>query len=214
MMHAFEASSRRPPALSDLSAVVIGASAGAFQALAKVLPTIPSSLPVVVVVHVPADRPSALAQVLASATGRQTLEAEDKMPMQPGVIHFAPPGYHLLLESDGTFALSVDAPVHFSRPSVDVLFESAAEAFGRRLLGVILTGANDDGAQGLRAIHQAGGYSVVQRPDTAEASAMPSAAIRAEPPDWVLTLEEMVDLFTLMGRHAAPTSPPEGGPDA
>lgn len=209
---------RRLPSLADLEVIVIGASAGAFHALTKLLPALPEALPVVVVVHIPADRPSALAEVLGASSARETAEVEDKTPLVPGTIHFAPPGYHLLLESDGTFALSVDPPVHFSRPSVDVLFESAADAFGARVMGVVLTGANEDGAQGLKAIRDAGGYCLVQRPDTAEAPTMPEAAIQAAAPDQILTLDEMVTLFERLGRSAVSRdeSLPEelGGRDA
>lgn len=183
------------PDLRELDVIVIGGSAGSFQVLTQLMPSLPTAVPVVVVVHLPADRDTPLAEVLGESTGRPTLEAMDKAPLTPGVIHFAPPGYHLLLESEKTFALSVDPPVHFSRPSIDVLFESAAEAFGERVLGVVLTGANEDGAQGLWAIRGAGGFCIVQRPDTAEAPFMPKAAIQAATPDRILSIGEMEAFF-------------------
>ena len=183
------------PELGELDVIVIGGSAGAFQVLSRLMPSLPDTLPVVIVVHLPSGRPSPLASVLGVSSGRQTAEALDKAPLIPGLIHFAPPDYHLLLEADKSFALSVDPPVHFSRPSIDVLFESAAQAFGNRVMGVVLTGANEDGAQGLKAIHEAGGFCVVQRPDTAEAESMPLAAIDSASPDRVLSIEEMELLF-------------------
>jgi len=105
-------------------------------------------------------------------------EAEDKDPIVAGTIYFAPPDYHLLVEADRTFSLSCDAPVLFSRPSIDVLFESAADAYGPKLIGIVLTGANSDGARGLRAIIAEGGHGIVQTPQSAFASAMPEAALK------------------------------------
>ena len=107
--------------------------------------------------------------------------AEDKEPIVGGTIYFAPPDYHLLVESGRTFALSLDERVHFSRPAIDVLFESAAEAYGERLMGVILSGANADGAAGLRAVAAAGGIAVVQSLESPEMIAMPAAALQAAP---------------------------------
>lgn len=202
------------PVPADLDVIVIGGSAGAFQALTTLLPALPRHVPVVIVVHVPADRPSPIAEVLGATCDRQTAEAMDKAPLIPGVIHFAPPGYHLLLESDKSFALSVDPPVHFSRPAIDVLFESAVDAFGGRVLGAILTGANEDGAAGLKAVHEAGGFCIVQRPETAEATAMPEAAIAATTPDRILTIEEMVTLFQQLAVPGTPRMSSSGGLDA
>jgi two-component system chemotaxis response regulator CheB len=118
-------------------------------------------------------------------------EAEDKEPIRGGVVYFAPPDYHLLVEPDRRLSLSGDEPVHYSRPSVDVLFETAVDAYGAGLAGVVLTGANEDGARGLRAVLEAGGTAVVQRPDLAYAPAMPAAALAACPGARVLTLEEI-----------------------
>jgi two-component system chemotaxis response regulator CheB len=121
--------------------------------------------------------------------------AEDKEPIAPGTVYFATPGYHLLVESDGTFALSLDELVHFSRPSIDVLFETAAEAYGDRALGIILTGANPDGADGLRAIAEAGGATVIQQPSSAEARAMPEAALQACPDSLVAEVGAIAELL-------------------
>lgn len=206
---------RSPPrASAQLDAIVIGASAGALAALTPLLPSLPTSLPTVIVVHLPANRPSALAEVLASTTGTHVVEAEDKVPLRPGVTYVAPPGYHLLVERDHTLALSVDETVCFSRPSIDVLFESAAAAFGERVLGIILTGANEDGAAGLRAIGEAGGVCVVQEPSTAESSIMPSAAVAACASAIVLPLEELAGWLRSLSSGALATTGTGGAHDA
>lgn len=162
-------------------AVVVGASAGAVEALLEVLPALPPSLPapVLVVVHVPRDRENALPRLFAARCRVPVVEAEDKIPSAKGTVYFAPAGYHLLVERGGTLALSVDDPVHLSRPSIDVLFESAAYAYDARLLGILLSGANTDGAAGLALIRARGGLGWAQRPDTARVAVMPAAAIAA-----------------------------------
>jgi len=164
------------------SAIVIGASAGAVEALLALLPALPAySPPILVAVHVPPDRDNMLVPLLQTRCGLHIKEAEDKEPACPGTIYFAPPDYHLLVEQTGELALSSDEAVHYSRPSIDVLFESAADAWGAGLAGVILTGANDDGAAGLAAVARAGGFAMVQDPTQAAASAMPEAALTACP---------------------------------
>jgi len=182
--------------LSAVEAVVIGGSAGAFGALKLLLPGLPGTLrvPVIVVVHLPPDRPSAIADVFSHERLR-VKEADDKEPLEPGAVYFAPPGYHLLVEADRSLALAADEPVFFSRPSIDVLFESAADVFGDRLLAIILSGANEDGAAGLDAVRRSGGLTIVQDPATAEHPAMPTAAIAAGEPAAILPVEEMVRLL-------------------
>lgn len=159
-------------------AVVIGASAGAIQALSRILPALPSGypLPVLVVVHVPSDG-SNIAALFRAKCAMRVAEPEDKEPIVSGCVYFAPSDYHLLIAPDLTVSLSVDEPVLYSRPSIDVLFESAADAFGAELVGVILTGANEDGADGLRAVAAAGGVALVQDPASAFAATMPNAAL-------------------------------------
>jgi two-component system chemotaxis response regulator CheB len=166
-----------------VKAVVIGASAGAVQALQTVLPALPPTyaLPVLVVVHVPSDRSNVLLPLFQAKCRITVKEAEDKERMTGGVIYFAPSDYHLLVEADGSLALSTDEAVNYSRPSIDVLFESAADAYGSELVGVILTGANNDGAAGLKAVMDAGGVAIVEDPAGAYASAMPHAALEACP---------------------------------
>ncbi len=174
-------------------AVVMGASDGAVEALSLLLPALPLrlALPVVVVVHIPQDRPSHLPELFRQRCGHPVREAEDKAPLERGVVYFAPPGYHLLIERTRAFALSTEPPVHYSRPSIDVLFESAAEAYGPGLLGILLTGANSDGAAGLKAIRQAGGETWVQDPASAKSPAMPAAALAAGAAKQVMGLEQM-----------------------
>ena len=176
-----------------VQAVVIGASAGGVQALSHVLPALPADFPVpiMVVVHIPPRRDNALVDLFARKCRLAVKEAEDKEPIASGTIYFAPPDYHLLVETSGTFALSSDEAVNHSRPAIDVLFESAADAFGPGLVGIVMTGANQDGAQGLRALCDAGGQGIVQAPATAEVATMPEAALAACPGARAMQLEEI-----------------------
>jgi two-component system, chemotaxis family, protein-glutamate methylesterase/glutaminase len=182
-------------------AVVIGASAGALEALSSLLPSLPSDyrLPILIVVHLPADKTSLLAELLRARCAIRVREAEDKEPIEPGVAYFAPPDYHLLVEQDRRLSLSDDEPVLFSRPSIDVLFESAADAYGGGLIGIVLTGANSDGAKGLRAVVEAGGAAVVQSPESAYAAAMPQAAIALCPDARVLPVNEIAAYLRKVG---------------
>lgn len=180
-----------------IEAVVIGASAGGVEALNHLLPVLPKTFgpPVLVVVHVRQGQPSLLPDLFSSRCELAIEEPFDKDMIVPGTVYFAPPGYHMLVEAEGgaapSIALSIDPPVRFSRPSVDVLFESAAHAYGERLLGIVLSGANDDGARGARVICDAGGTCWAQDPETATAPAMPLAAIAEDAVHEVLTLDEM-----------------------
>lgn len=197
-----------------IDAVVIGASAGGVEALTALLPTLPAGLRAsfFIVLHLPRERPSVLVEIFEPRCGLRVEEADDKTPVQPGTIYFAPPDYHLLLDKGPQLALSADEPVHFSRPSVDVLFESAADVYRERLLGIILTGANEDGAAGLAAVHRAGGLTVVQDPQTAQASLMVVSALKRTAPDFVLSLEQIAALLgTLAGGSAVEHRYPEKG---
>lgn len=169
-------------------AVVIGGSAGALDALGALLPLLPArfSLPIALVLHLLPGKPSQLASVLGMHTALFVRETDDKQPFTAGTIFVAPPNYHLLVEKTGCLSLSVEDPVLFSRPSINVLFESAAEAYGPSVIGVLLSGANEDGAEGLRRIADAGGVTVVQDPASATSRAMPDAALRLFKPDHVL----------------------------
>jgi two-component system chemotaxis response regulator CheB len=172
--------------------IVIGCSWGGLKALGVVLGGLPRGLSAAVVLaqHRAATSTEALAAALRRHARAPVHEVNDKDPIEPGAIYLAPPDYHLLVEP-GVFGLSIDEPVQFSRPSVDVLFESAADAYGRRVAAVVLTGANADGAAGLRAVKRAGGITIVQEPATAEQSAMPQAALATGAADRVLALAEI-----------------------
>lgn len=175
------------------TAIVIGASAGALGALSVILPELPAGfpLPVLIVVHVPADRDNLMAELLQAKCQIRVCEAEDKDSIRPGVAYLAPPDYHLQVEPSLDISLSNDEAVMFSRPSIDVLFETAADAYGEGLIGVVLTGGNSDGAKGLRAIIDAGGCGLVQRADEAFVTAMPLAAAEACPEALVLGLSDI-----------------------
>jgi two-component system chemotaxis response regulator CheB len=179
-----------------IDAIVIGTSAGGVEALSMLLPALPARLraAVFIVLHLPRERPSLLVEIFRPKCSVPVREAQDKDPIIPGTVYFAPPDYHLLVDVGPQLALSTDELVHFSRPSIDVLFESAADWYRHRLLGVILTGANEDGAAGLAAVHQAGGVTIVQQPDTAHAPLMVESALKRSPVDMVLTLEEIAGL--------------------
>jgi two-component system chemotaxis response regulator CheB len=176
-----------------IDAVVIGASVGGIEALTALLPALSPGLqpPVFIVLHLPRDRPSVLVEIFARKCAVPVREAEDKEAVAAGTVYFAPADYHLLVDRGPQISLSADDPVHHSRPSIDVLFESAAEIYGERLLGIILSGANEDGASGLAAIHDAGGVTVVQSPQTARAPHMVLSALKLRPADWVLPLDEI-----------------------
>lgn len=164
-----------------LALVTVGCSWGGLAAAARLLEALPAAfdLPTVIVQH-RSEAPSTLVELLARHTTRPVAEPNDKDRVLANHVYVAPPGYHLLLDRAG-FSLATEAPVRYSRPSVDVLFESAAAAFGPRMAAVVLTGANDDGANGLRLVAAAGGLALVQDPGTAERSAMPAAALAAVP---------------------------------
>ncbi len=178
-------------------AIAIGASAGGVDALLRVLGDLTPelSVPIFVVLHLPRDRPSLLPALLAAHCAVPVQEAEDKEPVRPGVVYLAPPDYHLLIDRGPALALSADAPINWSRPSIDVLFQSAADWYGARLVGVVLTGANADGAAGLQAIQRAGGLAVVQEPEGALVPAMPAAALARVRADFVLPLEGIAALL-------------------
>ena len=180
-----------------IDAIAIGTSAGGVEALSILLPALPAGLraSVFIVLHLPRERPSLLAEIFTPKCALKVKEAEDKMRVEPGTVYFAPPDYHLLIDEGPQLALSIDELVHFSRPSIDVLFESAADIYGERLMGIILTGANDDGAAGLAAIHRAGGVTIVQEPDSAQVPLMVLAALRRTAADFVLPLEGIAGLL-------------------
>jgi two-component system chemotaxis response regulator CheB len=171
--------------------IAIGCSWGGLAALTRLLDRLPPKLDAAVVVaqHRGPDD-SKLESLLHERSNLPVKEVDDKDAIEAGRVFLAPPAYHLLVE-DGRFALSTEAPVQFARPSLDVLFESASEAYAHECIGVVLTGASADGAEGLRRISEAGGAAIVQDPATAERAEMPTAAIVAVPSAQVLTLDAM-----------------------
>jgi two-component system chemotaxis response regulator CheB len=171
--------------------VVVGCSWGGLAALGRLLDHLPEDvdLPIIVAQHRgPESLRGVLEATLRRGRPRPVVEVEDKDAIAPGRVYLAPPDYHLLVEP-GSFALSVDERVQYARPSIDVLFESAADAYGERVIGVVLTGANEDGAAGLARIVERGGAAIVQDPETAEAPEMPAAALAAAAAATVLPLE-------------------------
>lgn len=180
--------------------VVIGGSAGGVDALTGLLPALPDGYrsSVVCILHVPPDRDSRLAELFGARAALPVREARDKEAIEPGVIYFAGSGYHLSVERERCFSLSCEPPVQFARPAIDVLMESAADAYGPRLAGILLTGANHDGAEGMCRVRERGGLTVVQDPLEAQASAMPQEAIRRCAPDLVLPLSGIRTLLPML----------------
>jgi two-component system chemotaxis response regulator CheB len=193
---AIEAAAARP-----IEAVVLGASAGGFEALLAILKGLPASypMPLVAVLHLPDNHESKLAELFGYRLALQVREARDKEPLAPGILYFAPSGYHLSIEDDHSFSLSCEERVSFARPSIDVLFASAADAYGKSLAGVLLTGANYDGAAGLAGMQVAGGLTIVQDPASAEAPTMPAAALRRMTPDLILPLAQIHSVLRKLG---------------
>ncbi|WP_426105293.1 chemotaxis protein CheB [Massilia sp. TSP1-1-2] len=183
-----------------IEALVIGASAGGIGALLRILPGLPAAMrfPVVVVLHLPDERESRLAEVFQQHLPMPVLQAQDKALLAPGTLYFAPPGYHLSIENERSFSLSQEDPVHFSRPAIDILMMSAADAYGPALCGMLLTGASGDGAAGMAAIGEAGGLTIVQDPEDAEMSTMPAAAIRLRAPSLILPLRAVRALLATL----------------
>lgn len=179
--------------MSDYGVVVIGASWGGLHALEQILGALGEDFPTPVVIAQHRD-PDAEEELLSGLLNRHTplcvVDAADKSQLEPGTVLMGPPGYHVLLD-DGSIELSVDEPVQFARPSIDVLFESAAGAYGARAVAVLLTGANADGAEGLLAVQRRGGHTIVQDPATCVRREMPEAALAAMTPDAVLALDDI-----------------------
>lgn len=184
------------------AAIVLGVSTGGVAALKQVLPALPADfgLPLLIVIHMSRDSDDGLAVLLDSLSAIRVKEADEGERLEPGVAYLAPADYHLLVGQDHCLALSTDAPVNFARPSIDVLFESAARVYGPQLIGVILTGAAQDGAEGLSRIKQAGGYALVQDPADAEMDSMPRSALARVPADRLVRLSELAQsLLDLAG---------------
>ncbi len=178
----------------DYKAIAIGSSAGGLNALKTLIPALPSGFPasLFVVQHISPLSDNYMAHFLNIISKIRVKEADEKEEILPGVAYVAPPNYHLLIEENHTLTLSVEGKVNYSRPSIDVTFETAAYAYGSQLIGIVLTGANSDGAAGLLKIKEMGGYTIVQSPDDAEHSVMPLAAIEKARPHAVLSLKDII----------------------
>jgi two-component system chemotaxis response regulator CheB len=186
--------------MSDIEAIVIGGSAGALDALLAIVPALPEQLscPIVIALHLPPAQPNLVPEILSRICSRAVHEAEDKAPLCDHAIYVAAPNYHLLIERNRSLSLSIDEPVHHSRPAIDVLFESAADAYGPAVAGLVLSGANQDGAEGLCQIRQAGGVAIVQAPATASSPMMPETAMRRVGPS--AHVVRLVDLGAFLAR--------------
>ena len=176
--------------LPRIEAIVVGASAGGVEALIKLLGPLRQGfvLPIIIVLHLPEERRSQLAEVFARRLQLPVEEATDKQDIQAGTVYFATPGYHLSVEQDRSLSLSLEDRLHHSRPSIDYLFESAADVYGPKLAAVLLTGANQDGARGLAQVKRCGGLTIVQEPSDAQVTTMPLAALKIQQPDHVLPI--------------------------
>ncbi|MFJ2462554.1 chemotaxis protein CheB [Pseudomonas sp. NPDC087615] len=191
-------------ALPRIEAIVIGASAGGVEALLTLLgPLRPGFvLPIIVVLHLPQERRSQLTEVFSRRLDIPVQEASDKQNIAAGTVYFATPGYHLSVEQDRSLSLSLEDRVHYSRPSIDYLFESAADVYGPALAAVLLTGANHDGARGLAQVKRLGGLTIVQDPADAQVATMPQAALNVLQPDHVLPIHGIGRLLVELERIA------------
>ena len=178
-------------------AIVIGVSSGGMNALKIISSSLPVhfNLPIIIVQHLSAHSDSHWIKLLNEKSRLNVKEADEKEKIEKGNIYIAPPNYHLLIEKDKTFSLTIDERVNFARPSIDVLFESAAEAYKNKLIGIVLTGSNSDGTKGIKRIKDCGGLAIIQDPNTADSEYMPKSAIAAIKPDYIVSLEEIVELL-------------------
>jgi two-component system chemotaxis response regulator CheB len=179
--------------------VVIGTSAGGFDALKSILPSLTGDLIALVVIHLPPTDKNLIPSLLQDVCSLEVKEAEPGEPITPGTIYIAPPDYHLSIDPNKSLALSSEEAVHYSRPSIDILFDSAAYAFAKKTLGILLTGANDDGAMGLLKIKELGGLTMVQKPNDATFPTMPQSALNLFQPHLVLPLEEIKAVLKQLG---------------
>ncbi len=188
-------------------AIVIGVSSGGMNALKFIFSTLPAdfSIPIIIVQHMSARSDNEWIKLLNEKSNLTVKQADEKEKIacpteqlfgrETGNIYIAPANYHLLIEKDKTFSLTIDEHVNFARPSIDVLFESAADAYKNKLIGVILTGSNNDGAKGIKRIKEYGGLAIIQDPETAESPTMPASAIAVIKPDYILSLEKIIELL-------------------
>lgn len=185
-------------------AIVIGSSTGGFYALKRIITALPEgfALPILIVQHISSNSDNFMAKYLDNLSHVTVKEADEKEKILPSTVYIAPPNYHMLMEEDFTISLSTEQKRNYARPSVDVLFETAALAFGDQVIGVVLTGANNDGAKGLLAIKDAGGLTMVQNPDESEAYLMPRSAIEVAAPHFVLSLDEITNKLVELDKES------------
>jgi len=178
-------------------AIVIGVSSGGMTALKFIFSALPAgfSIPIIIVQHISAHSDNEWIKLLNNKSNVTVKEADEKEKIVSGTSYIAPANYHLLIENNKTFSLTIDERVNFARPSIDVLFESAAEAYKDKLIGIVLTGSNNDGTKGIKRIKELGGMVIIQDPKTAESSIMPASAIAVVQPDYILSLEKIVQLL-------------------
>jgi two-component system chemotaxis response regulator CheB len=171
------------------------------EALSIIIPGLPPAfpIPVVVIQHISPHSENYMTRYLDNISSIKVKEVDEKEKIRPGVVYTAPPNYHVLVEEDETFSLSVEERINFARPSIDVFFQSAADVYAPHLVGVVLTGANNDGSQGLKMIKEKGGLTIVQDPHTAEVDGMPRAALKATKVDHILTLEQVAAFLVKLG---------------
>ena len=183
--------------ISRCKSVVIGGSAGSLKVLLQILPYLEfvPTFSIVIILHRKNTEDSSLEELIAMKTFLPVKEVEDKTPLKPGFIYIAPPDYHLLFEKNGFLSLDVSEKINYSRPSIDVTFESAAVVFHSSLVGILLSGANADGTEGLKAIQKAGGTTIVQQPDTADMPFMPNHAVLNTTPDFILDIKEILNIL-------------------
>lgn len=186
--------------ISDCKLLIIGGSAGSLEVLMKILPgiNIIPSFAIVLVLHRRSTEDATLEELIAIKTSIPVKEVEDKTPLLPGYLYVAPSDYHLLFEKNDVLSLDISEKVNYSRPSIDVSFESAAEIYGENLVALLLSGANADGTEGLLAIKNAGGTTVVQNPESAQMPTMPQNAITYTSPDYILDVEHILKFITLI----------------
>jgi len=181
----------------NYEAIVIGTSSGGMNALKFLFSSLPVdfSIPIIIVQHISPRSDNQWIKLLNINSKLYLKEADEKEKIEHGKVYIAPPNYHLMIERNKTFSLTIDERVNYSRPSIDVLFESAAEAYKNKLIGVILTGSNNDGTKGIKRIKEYGGLTIAQDPETAESAYMPASAIAAIQPDYILALENIIELL-------------------
>jgi two-component system, chemotaxis family, protein-glutamate methylesterase/glutaminase len=196
-MDGVEEKSGGPLKRDGYKAIVVGSSAGGLNALSALLPSLPADfrLPMIIAQHVHPTQNGYFTESLNRKSKLPVRLAGEKESILEGHIYFAPPNYHLLIERDETFSLSIDPRVNYARPSIEVLFESAVYVWSSGLIGVMLTGANNDGAEAMRLIKRCGGLTIAQDPSTAESPMMPQSAIDAGGVDEILTLEQIARLL-------------------